>query len=97
MLPCLNSRVMNDFSSLITTVTRIYGKKKKSHFPLQHRLNDKSEYYRKVPKFSDARKLCCNHPKVDTTGPNLRVIHHKDANGKANTEDLDQIAPREAV
>ena len=25
-----------------------------------------------VPKFSDARKLCCNLPKIQTERPNLR-------------------------
>ena len=35
--------------------------------------------YRKVPKFSDARKLCCNLPKIQTKSPNLRVFRQKDA------------------
>ena len=42
--------------------------------------------YRKVPKFSDARTLCCKVPKR----PNLRVFHQKDADGIANSEDPDQ-------
>ena len=29
--------------------------------------------------------------------PNLRVVHQKDANGKANSEDPDQTAPQGAV
>ena len=29
--------------------------------------------YRKVPKFSDARKHCCNLPKIPTKGPKLSV------------------------
>ena len=29
--------------------------------------------YRKVPKFSDTRKLCCNLPKIQTKNPKLRV------------------------
>ena len=33
-----------------------------------------SRLYRKVPKFSDARKLCCNLPKIQTKRPNLRVF-----------------------
>ena len=45
--------------------------------------------YRKVPKFSDARKLCCNLPKIQEKRPNLRVLHQKDANGIANSEDPD--------
>ena len=53
--------------------------------------------YRKVPKFSDARKLCCNLPKIQTKRPNLRVFHQKDANGIANSEDPDQTAPLGAV
>ena len=49
--------------------------------------------YCKVPKFSDARKPCCNQPKIQTKMPHLRVFHQKDANGKANSEDPDQTAP----
>ena len=29
--------------------------------------------YHKVPKFFDARKLCCNLPKIQTKKPNLKV------------------------
>ena len=50
--------------------------------------------YRKVPKFSDAKKLSCNLPKIQSKRLNLRVFHQKDANGKANSEDPDQTAPR---
>ena len=53
--------------------------------------------YRKVPKFSDARKLCCNLPKIQTKRSNLRVFCQKDANGIANSEDPDQTAPLGAV
>ena len=35
--------------------------------------------YRKVPNFSDARKLCCKLPKIQDKRPNLRVFHQKDA------------------
>ena len=49
--------------------------------------------YRKVPKFWDARRLCCNLPKIRTKGPNLRVFSQKDANGIENSEDPDQTAP----
>ena len=52
---------------------------------------------RKIPKFSDARKLCCNPPKIQTKRLNLRVFRQKDANGIENSEDPDQTAPREAV
>ena len=48
--------------------------------------------YRKDPKFSQARKLCCNLPKIQTKRPNLRVFCQKDANGIANSEDPDQTA-----
>ena len=53
--------------------------------------------YRKVPKFSDARKLCCNQSKIQTKKPNLRVFRQKDADGIANSEDPDQTDPRGAV
>ena len=43
--------------------------------------------YRKVPKFSDARKLCCNLTKIQEKKPNLLVFCQKDANGIANSED----------
>ena len=37
--------------------------------------------YRKVPKFSDARKLCCNLPKIQEKRPNLWIfVKKKDAN-----------------
>ena len=38
-----------------------------------------SEYH-KAPKFSNARKLCCNLPKIQTKSSNLRVFYQKDAN-----------------
>ena len=53
--------------------------------------------YRKVPKFSDTRKLRCNLPKIQTKRPNLRVLHQNNANGMANSEGPDQTAPRGAV
>ena len=43
--------------------------------------------HRKVPKFSDARKLCCKLPKFNKKRPNHMVLHQKDANGIANSED----------
>ena len=46
--------------------------------------------YRKDPKFSDARELGCNLPKIQTKRPKLWVFRQKDANGIANSEDLDQ-------
>ena len=53
--------------------------------------------YRKVSKFSDARKLCCNLPKIQEKWPNLSVFRQKDANEIANSEDPDQTAPLGAV
>ena len=55
--------------------------------------------YRKVPKFSDVRKLCCklHVPKIQEKRPNLRVFHQKDADGIENSEDPDQTAPFGAV
>ena len=48
--------------------------------------------YRKVPKFSEARKLCCKLPKSQTKRPNLRLFREKDATGIANNEEPDQTA-----
>ena len=53
--------------------------------------------YRNFPKFSDARPIPCNLPKVETKRPNLRVFRQKDANGIANSEDPDQTAPLGAI
>ena len=53
--------------------------------------------HRKVPKFSDARKLCGNLPKIQTKRTNLRVFRQDDTNGIANSEDPDQTAPLGAV
>ena len=52
-----------------------------------------SANYRKVPKFLDTRKLCCNVPKIQEKRPNLRVFSQKGANGIGNNEDPDQTAP----
>ena len=48
--------------------------------------------YHKIPKFSDARKHCCNLPKIQTKMPNHREFHQKSANGIAHSEDSDQTA-----
>ena len=53
--------------------------------------------YRKVPKFSDARKLCGNQPKIQTRGQTFGYFVKKDANGVANCEDSDQTALLGAV
>ena len=34
----------------------------------------------KVPKFSDARELCCKLPKIQTKMPNLKILCQKDTN-----------------
>ena len=51
----------------------------------------------KIPKFSDARKLCCNLPKIQTKSPHLTEFSQEHANGIANSEDPDQTAPLGAV
>ena len=59
-----------------------------------HNLRACSIYiYHKVPKFSDARKLCCNQPNIQTKRPNCRVLCQKDDNGIANSEYPDLTAP----
>ena len=69
----------------------------KQHGPLSSWSTLFVQAYRKVPKFADARKLCCNLTKSPTKRPNLRVFRLKDANGIANSEDPDQTAPLGAV
>ena len=54
-------------------------------------------YRSKVPKYLDARKLCCILSKIQTKRPDLRVFCQKDTNGIANSEDPDQTAPQGAV
>ena len=53
--------------------------------------------YHKVPKISDAKKLCCNLSKIQEKMPNLWIFLQKDANGITNSEDPDQTAPLGAV
>ena len=53
--------------------------------------------YRKVPKFTDAKKLCCNLSKIQEKRSNLWVFRQKAANRIANSEDPDQTAPLGAV
>ena len=60
--------------------------------PFLHYL--KWQRYRKVPKFWDTRKLCCNHPKTGNKRFYHGVMHPKDANSIANSEDPDQTAPQ---
>ena len=56
---------------------------------IRTKANNVDPDYRKVPKFSDARKLCCNLPKIQRERPNLRILCQKDANGIANSADPD--------
>ena len=67
-----------------------------SHDALAGQMSD-IMVYRKVPKFSDAIKLCCNLSKNQTKRPNLRVFRQKDANRIANSVDPDQTAHLRAV
>ena len=53
--------------------------------------------YRKFPKFSDARNLCCNLPKIQTKGQILWVFCQNCAYGTANSEDPDQTAPNQTA
>ena len=53
--------------------------------------------YRKVPKFSESRKLGFNELKIQIKRPNHRVIRPKDANGMTNSADLDQTAPSDCL
>ena len=68
-----------------------------SNIPYRVNTHNNRKSYRKVPKFSGARKLCCNLPKIQTMRPNLRFFPQTDANGTANSEDPDQTAPLGAV
>ena len=52
--------------------------------------------YHKIPKFLDARKHCCNVPKIQTKMPKLRIFCQIDTNGIANSEEADQTAPKTA-
>ena len=53
--------------------------------------------YRKVPKFWEARNLCCNLPKIQTNWPNLKGICQNGANGIANVKTLITAPPLGAV
>ena len=53
--------------------------------------------YRKVPRLSDTRLLSCNHPKTGKKRFYQRVMHPKDVDSIANSEDPDQTAPLGAV
>ena len=51
------------------------------------------DIYRQVPKYWDARKLCCNQPKFRTKRQTCSALCQKDANEIVNREDPDQTAP----
>ena len=52
---------------------------------------------RKVPKFLDTRKICCYHSKTGKKSFYHSVMHPRDADSIANSEDPDQTAPLGAV
>ena len=70
---------------------------KASHQHIQSLTRAFAGHYRKVPKFSDTRKLCCNLPKILIKRQILLLFWPKDANGIANSEYSDQTAPQGAV
>ena len=53
--------------------------------------------YRKDPKFSDARKFCCNLSKVQIKKSFDRKNCAQSADGMTNSVDSDQTAPLGAV
>ena len=87
-------------AQLICALVFVYSKSRFSH-DMAQLINNFTyfsiETYLKIPKISDARKLCCNLPKIQEKRPNLMVFSQKDANGIANSEDPDQTAPLGAV
>ena len=54
-------------------------------------------YYSKFPKYSDTKKICCNHSKNLSMWFYHRVMSQNDADGMANSVDPDQTAPLGAV
>ena len=52
--------------------------------------NYQEQVYLKVPKFSDARKLGCNHSEIQTKWPNQRFFCPKYADGLGNSENPGQ-------
>ena len=52
-----------------------------------------SGHYRKIPKNSDTRKICCNHPKIRTKWLYKWEMCPKDIDGIADSVDPDQTAP----
>ena len=69
---------------------------RKPVFKVSDQVRHKPRSYHEVPKFLDARN-CCNLTKIQTKRPKLRVLHPKNANGIANSEDPDKTSPLRAV
>ena len=55
------------------------------------------EQYCTFPKYSDIKKICCNHSKIWTMWLYHRVMSANDADGMANSVDPDQTAPLGAI
>ena len=53
--------------------------------------------YRKSPKFLDAQNVWCNYPKIQAKRFYHRVMHPKDVDSIANSEDPNQTDPLGAV
>ena len=66
--------------------------KNKMRFP-----EKRTQPYRKFPKYSDTKNICCNHSKIWTMWLNHRVMGPNDADGMANSVDPDQTAPRSSL
>ena len=64
-------------------------------YKVEHQI--RTNIYRNVPKFSDARKLRCKLPKIQEKRSSLWIFCQKDANRIANSGDPDQTAPLGAV
>ena len=58
---------------------------------------ESGQNYRKNPKNSDIRNICCNHPEMLTMRLYHRLMLLRDADGIANSVDPDQTAPLGAV
>ena len=54
-------------------------------------------HYRKFSKHSNTQQICCNHSKIWTMWLYHRVMSPNDADGMANSVDLDQTAPRSSL
>ena len=102
-LTCINIRnkamvcQVGGIEALVRTVLQARDRKDITEPAVGFYRTRKKCNYRKVPKFSAARNLRNNLPKIQTKRPNLRVFHLKDANGKGNSEDPDPTAPLGAV